>query len=96
MSFMVVLDWTRGGSTSHFCFALAYIVDIYSHEPSLSFHHRVKLDCHISVVMLIELCFMLYVNQHYLFHVQGITPKFRVKFVNSKGISLSSPVVACY
>ena len=49
-SFMVGLDWTHSGSTSGFCFALAYIVDIYS----LLFHHRVKFDCHISVVMLIE------------------------------------------
>ena len=44
----------HGGSTSRFCFALAYILDIYSHAPSLLFHHRVKFDCHISV-MFIEL-----------------------------------------
>ena len=41
---------------------------------------------HISVVMLIE-SWGHYVNQHYLFHAQGITPKSRMKFVNSKGIS---------
>ena len=55
-----------------FFLVLAYIVDIYSHEPSLLLHHRVKLDCHISVVILIEL-WSHYVNQHYLFHIQGIT-----------------------
>ena len=37
------------------CFALAYIVHIYSYELSLLFYHRVEFDCHISVVMLIEL-----------------------------------------
>ena len=66
---MVVLDWTHSDSTSGFCFALAYIVDIYS----VFFHLRVKFDCHISVVMLIE--------------SWGLTPKSRMKFVNSKGIS---------
>ena len=81
---MVVLDWTHSGSTCGFNFALAYIVDIYSHEPSLLFHHGVKFDCHISVVMLIE-SWGHYAKQHYLFHAQGITP--RMKFVNSKGIS---------
>ena len=93
---MVVLEWTHHGSTSGF-FALAYIVDIYSHELSLLFYHRVKFDCHISVVMLIEL-WSLYATQYYLFHVQGITPKsrVRVKIENSKGISLSPPPIACY
>ena len=90
---MVVLEWTHHGSTSGF-FALAYIVDIYSHELSLLFYHRVKFDCHSSVVMLIEL-WSHYATQYYLFHVQGITPKSRVKIGNSKGISLSPPI-ACY
>ena len=94
---MVVLEWTHHGSTSGLI-ALAYIVDIYSQELSLLFYHRVKFDCHISVVLSIEL-WSHYASQYYLFHVQGITPKSRVKIWNSKGIYLSPPPprpIACY
>ena len=69
-------------------FALAYIVDIYNLKLSLLFYHRVKFDCHISVVMLIEL-WSHYATQYYMFHAQGITPKSRVKVGDSKGFSLS-------
>ena len=34
-------------------------------------------------------------TEHYVFHALGVTPVSRVKFVQSKGISLSAPV-ACY
>ena len=91
---MVVLEWTHHGSTSGF-FARAYIFNIYSHEFSLLFYHRVKFDCHISVVMLIEL-WSHYASQYYLFHVHGITPKSRVKIGNSKEISFSPPPIACF
>ena len=93
---MVVLEWTHHGSSRGF-FALAYIVYIYSYELSLLFYHRVKFDCHISVIMLIEL-WSHNATQYYLFHVQGITPKSRVKIGNSKEISLSPPPppIACF
>ena len=35
-------------------------------------------------------------TEHYLFHVLAVTPESRVKFVDSKGMSLSPPQVACY